>query len=270
MSEYIEQSQLEHRFWLQILGDHSRFILTNLAPRETGLIARAREFINIFDSLLEQARGEMDSQVWRSFARQVVPHVQSLRLFKLEILKLHLSKKVEIGLSPTFFNHMINELDEYVRNLNYLGEGQLIPPKSPVHHHLLWVLDAEGHAASIYCDLDASQTNLRNTAKCYKDLWSQKYLETVEFAGFLRTGIPMFPSLGEFDETVAGEMFGFKDYLEDLKLKTLSAKAIGTLSPLVPDHMAREECYYLYRLHRSDPKNVPNPNCDFTRPRVQE
>lgn len=270
MFEYIEQSKLEHRFWLQILGDHSRFILSNLAPKETRLIAISQEFINIFNSLLEQARAEMNAESWISFARQVVPPVQSLRLFKLEILKLHLCKKVEIRLSPTFFNHMINELDEYLRNLNYLGQGQVIPPKSPVHHHLLWVLDAQGHAASIYCELDASQTKLRNTAKCYKDQWSQKYLETVEFTGFLRTGLPMFPSLGEFDETVAGEMLGFKGYLEDLIIKTLAAKAIGTLTPLVPDHMAREECYYLYNLHKSDPKNVPNPNCDFTRPRVQE
>lgn len=38
MSDYINQSRLEHRFWLQILGDHSRFIFLNLAPVETELL----------------------------------------------------------------------------------------------------------------------------------------------------------------------------------------------------------------------------------------
>ncbi len=150
----------------------------------------------------------------------------------------------------------------------YLVERQEIPPKSPVHHHLLWVLDAEGHAESVYCGLDASQTNLRKTAKSYMELWDKKYNEAVEFAGFLRTGLPTFPSLGEFDNDVASEMFAFKDYLEVLKKKIIEAKSIGILSPLVPDHMAREECYYLYQLYRSDPDNVSNPKCDPTRPRV--
>ncbi len=265
---YVEQSQFEHRFWLQILGDHSRFIYFNLSPKETELIYKAGEFIKTFDRLLERARTDMAAASWQAFAAEVRPAVQSLRSFKLEILKRHLLKKVLIGLPPTFFNHMLNELEEYLKNLACLVEGRAIPARSPVHHHLLWVLDAVGHARTLYCNLDSSQTKLLLKANAYMELWSKKYLESIEYAGFLRTGQAMFPSLGQFDKDVAEEMTGFKEYLELLKEKALEARAIGTINALVPDHMAREECYFLYRLSRSDPDNVNAPKCDPTKPRI--
>ena len=139
----------------------------------------------------------MDAASWMSLATEAIPQVEALRAFKLEILKRLLCKKVEFSLSPTFMNHMVNELDEY-------------------------------------------------------------------------RSMPMFPTLGQFDNDVACEMFKFKDYLEELKVNVLEAKTVGSLPALVPDHMAREECYFLYRLHESDPQNVPSPACDPARPRISQ
>ena len=48
--------KFEHEFWLQILGDHSRFILDSLAPSEKADIKLAKEFKNTFDQLLTEAR----------------------------------------------------------------------------------------------------------------------------------------------------------------------------------------------------------------------
>jgi len=40
-----EQSVLfEHRFWLQILGDHARFIFNSLSPVEKATIKEAHRF----------------------------------------------------------------------------------------------------------------------------------------------------------------------------------------------------------------------------------
>lgn len=270
MTDFIEQSKFEHRFWLQVLGDHSRFIYNSLSPQEIELIPIAKFFINRFDQLLERAQTEMDAGGWQGLAREVLPAVEELRKFKLDILSRHLQKKVQIRLSPTFFNHMLNELDEYRKNLGYQVQGQVVPVKSPVHHHLLWIKDAEGHARAVHCDLDFSQTKLILAAREYMELFCKRYSETVEYAGFLRTGKPMFPSLGKFDRDVAGEIAEFKEFLEFLKLMIGKAEVIGPVNALVPDHMAREECYYLHRLHRSDPQNVPRPECDPTRPRVTD
>lgn len=56
MSDYQEVSLYENRFWLQILGDHARFIYSALAPNEKEHIHTAEKFKNVFDQLLEQAR----------------------------------------------------------------------------------------------------------------------------------------------------------------------------------------------------------------------
>ncbi len=44
----------EHRFWLQIMGDHARFILYSLAPNEAEAIKKAKQFIENYDDLLER------------------------------------------------------------------------------------------------------------------------------------------------------------------------------------------------------------------------
>ncbi len=266
---YVDQSAFEHRFWLQILGDHSRFIFSNLAPNETQLIQMAQQFIATFDHLLACARQPLDAAGWRALAQQAIPAVDALRDYKLDILRRHLMNKVDIGLTPTFFNHMLNELEDYRKNLSFLAQGQMVPAMSPIHHHLLWLSDAIGHAETIYCRLDDSQNDLRMKAKKFMELWEKNYSAAQEFAGFSRTGLAMYPSLGEFDMRMSEEMSMFKDYLEMLKCKVLEARTLGSLPALIPDHMAREECYYLYRLFSSDPKHVAAPKCDPGRPRVQ-
>ncbi|MED5051326.1 DUF2935 domain-containing protein [Anoxybacillus rupiensis] len=57
-----EKAKFEHRFWLQVLGDHarSRFIYEALAPVEKEDIATSYQFIQTFDRLL----GKTDSENW--------------------------------------------------------------------------------------------------------------------------------------------------------------------------------------------------------------
>jgi hypothetical protein len=48
LSNYVNETALfEHRFWLQVLGDHSRFILYALSPKESSEIQTAEQFILI-------------------------------------------------------------------------------------------------------------------------------------------------------------------------------------------------------------------------------
>ena len=61
-------------------------------------------------------------------------------------------------------------------------------------------------------------------------------------------------------------MLDFKKYLEILFDKITSKKALGTLEPLILDHMNREEYYYLTKL--ATVSETKDPDCDPTRPRV--
>lgn len=77
---------------------------------------------------------------------------QELRSFKLLIINEHLMGEIQISLSPTFINHMVNELEEYLFILNQVMQN--IPlNESALNYHLLWLLDGSGHAAAISSEL---------------------------------------------------------------------------------------------------------------------
>ena len=151
MNDVFEKTaRFEHCFWLQILGDHSRFIYEALAPVQKEEIEKASIFITVFDTLLNLAKSIDPMQLTAKAEVEVI----KLREFKLELLRKHLIGKIKIHLSPTFFNHMINELEEYQRILKHLKAGQVPPVYHELHHHLVWLLDAAGHSEAISSNLD--------------------------------------------------------------------------------------------------------------------
>jgi predicted nucleotide-binding protein (sugar kinase/HSP70/actin superfamily) len=265
MDQVFERSaRFEHRFWLQILGDHSRFIFEALAPIQKVEIEQAANFINIFDTLLEQAKSSPLTQL----ADQVEAEVLKLREFKLELIRQHLVGKIKIHLSPTFINHMVNELEEYVRILNHLKEGRVPPVYHELHHHLLWLLDAAGHSDAIYSNLDGVEKKLREKSKAFKKDFEGFYLKAVELAGYLRTNLTSFPALKKMTNDAQLEIKLFQNFLTELEELELSNQALGTFAPLMADHMYREECYYLMKLAES--ADIEPPNCDPAKPRLKE
>ena len=193
--------------------------------------------------------------------------VIKLREFKFELLRKHLIGKIKIHLSPTFFNHMINELEEYLRILKHLKAG--IPPVyHELHHHLVWLLDAAGHSDAISSNLDGVETKLREKSNSFKKTFEDFYLKAVELAGYLRTSLTTFPALTKMNEDTQLEMKLFQNFLHELEELELSNQALGTFGPLMADHMFREECYYLMKLAES--LNEEPPNCDPTKPRLKD
>jgi hypothetical protein len=89
----------------------------------------------------------------------------------------------------------------------------------------------------------------------------------VELAGYTRTGLRTFPALERFTKQAELEMALFMEFLTELKELGLTKELLGTLMPLMADHMAREECYYLTKL--SWVSAIKPPNCDPGKPRVE-
>jgi len=262
-----EQSALyEHRFWLQVLGDHARFIRDSLAPAEAEEIHRADNFVQVFDHLLQVAREPLGMAALRDLNQMAYRHVMELRHFKLHLLRRHLCGEIAIHLTPTFINHMVNELDEYLRVLSYL-QAERIPIFDAVHHHLLWLPDAAGHAAAIGANLDKVEKLLREKTQHFETMFDHFYLKAVEIAGYLRTQLADFPALARFNEQVEIEMGLFMQFIHELEHMKLTNVLLSTLMPLMADHMAREECYYLTKL--SQVSLVTAPDCDATKPRIR-
>lgn len=257
----------EHRFWLQILGDHSRFIFHSLSPNEIQEIKQADAFIQTFDSLLDYARKHLSDVEIEALNQKALHQTLSLRAFKLHLLERHLVGKIAISLPPTFINHMVNELEEYQRILEAYASSNQTPSFHPIHYHLIWLSDAAGHAASITSQLDMVEYDYQQKSRRFTSQFEHFYLKAVELAGYLRTNLENFPALNFFNHQAEMEIQLFQVFLQELKELRLRDELLGVFSPLMADHMSREECYYLMKL--SEVSDVKSPDCYPTRPRIE-
>ncbi|WP_071393336.1 DUF2935 domain-containing protein [Bacillus tuaregi] len=250
MSNYVDAAVFEHQFWLRVLGDHSRFIHDSLYPSQKEDIAKALHFIQQFDQLLAQVN-QLNEGNAVAFALTVESAVKPLKTFKLSIIARHLKGQMGIHLTPTFINHMVNELEEYQCVLGYLKEGKAPPVFHELHHHLVWLVDAAGHANAINDQMDGVEKRLKKKSKAFTKHFEQFYLKAVELTGYLRTNIQSFPALNRFTENVEVEMKLFMTFLKELEEMELSAEVLSTFTPSMADHMYREEQYYLTKLAES-------------------
>jgi len=266
VKNFQETAEFEHQFWLQILGDHARFIRDSLYPSEQETIELAKSYVQLWDDYLNQSRSGT-IQDWMTFSLQAGEKVREFHRFKLDLLERSLFSQIKIHLPPTFINHMVNELEEYLLVIGYLGKREVPPLFHELHHHLLWLMDASGHAGAINDELDGVEKRLKEKSDKFTKHFEQFYLKAVEMKGYLRTNRQSFPALRRFNDEVALEMKIFKTFLRELEEMEMNAELLGTFSTLMADHMAREECYYLYKIAESTQGEYPS--CDPTKPRTE-
>jgi hypothetical protein len=256
----------EHGFWLQVLGDHSRFLLDSFSSSEKDEIREAKYFINLFDTLLEESRKDLPGEKLISLTEAAYKAANEILNFKLHIIREQLVGNIKIKLPPTFINHMVNEVQEYILVLNSLLRNQL-PIAHTIHHHLLWLPDGAGHAFAIGSSLDSVEKDLIAISKDFSKTFDNMFIKATEFVGYMRTCLTEFPALNRLNSQAEIKMTSFQCFLKELEELVKAKKALGTLTPLMLDHMYREECYYLTKL--SQVSEVNPPECDPTKPRVQ-
>ena len=127
----------EHRFWLQILGDHCRFILPHF-PQGKRDIATAESLMARFDIFARESRRPDASTFIEKLTKDAYKATYELREFKLKLLERQLAGKIDFLLTPSFVNHMVNELEEYLRILQALQEGKGVPLFHPLHYDMVW------------------------------------------------------------------------------------------------------------------------------------
>ncbi|PLT31428.1 DUF2935 domain-containing protein [Peribacillus deserti] len=262
----LKEAVFEHTFWLQVLGDHSRFILESLAPKEKEDIVKAEFFKKRYDDLLNAAKNLEPEEVV-PFTKMAKELSLNFREFKLSIIRRHVLGRITIHLTPTFINHMVNELEEYLLIIRFLERDEKPPVFHELHHHLLWLLDASGHAGGIHDTLDSTEKDLKYKTALFEKTFEQFYLKAIELTGYLRANITSFPALEKMNKDVKLEIEIFKMFLEEVEELRLSDYVLGTFSVLMADHMAREECYYLSKLAES--AKLEEPECNPGKPRAR-
>lgn len=268
MKTYRESALFELHFWLQVLGDHGRFLSESLALKEKEFINQANYFTRTFDELLIRSKRNMTNEELERLVQEANQASLEIRKLKLTILEKLLLKVVTIALPPTFINHMVNEVEEFIRLLKYLLNKRIPPVEHPLHHDLIWLIDAAGHAGAINDRLDHTEKDLKLKSAMFTKQFEGFYLKAIEMAGYLRTNLSTFPALARFHHQIDLEMTIFKAFLRELEELELTKQTLSILSPLMADHMAREECYYLTKLAEST-EVVRDPNCDPGKPRTE-
>ena len=258
---------MEHRFWLQIMGDHARFIFFSLAPNEVEYLQRAQDFIIGFDQLLDQANNTESTEALDLVSKQAFQLTMQLREFKLLLLSLTLSSDIKIHLTSSFINDMLNELDEYITILHSLNSNHPVL-YHPLHYHLLWLPDAIGHAASVSSNIDFIEKDILDKSNYYELQFTDLYIKATMMNGYLRTQLDNFPSLSRLNKQVEVIITSFKTFLEELRDERMNGHILGTLFPLMADHMSREECYYLWKLTQTAGL-TRKPDCNPGSPRIE-
>lgn len=257
----------EHQFWLQIMGDHSRFIFFSLVPTESEFLITSQEFVIKFDQLLELSHNQLTPTELTDLHRQAYDLTYRLREFKLQLLAMTLNSELKAHISSSFFNDMVNELDEYLYIINMMMKEN-IPVFHPIHYHLLWLTNAVGHAAMISSELDFIERDMIDKSYQFETLFNDLNMKAIRMNGYLRTQLNSFPSLKRLNEQAGLAVSNFREFLETIRDQRMDGRILGTLFPLMADHMAREECYYLWKLSQVT-QNIRRPDCIPTQPRVE-
>ena len=252
---------------MQVFGDHAIFFLDTLGPKEKEDIQKAQQFKDRYDRLYNEANSLTNENVLQHIKTAKSLTLQ-LREFKLSIIRRQLHGEITVNLPPTFINHMVNELEEYLNVVSYLEKGESPPIFHELHHHLVWLLDAAGHAQGINDSVDMVEQDVKVRSHEFIERFKDFYIKAVELAGYLRSNVQSFPALSKMNVEVKLEIELFKTFLHEIKEMELSDQLLGTFSAIMADHMAREECYYLIKLAGSTATAMPD--CDPTKPRVQE
>jgi hypothetical protein len=262
----LEDVKFEQLFWMQVFGDHARFFLDSLAPKEIEDVKMATYFKTEYDKWYEESKKLNENNV-KNQLEQTKILTNQLREFKLSIIRRQLAGEITINLPPTFINHMVNELEEYLNIHQYLEEGESSPIFHELHLHLVWLLDAAGHAQGINDSLDMVEHKIKLKSFDFVNDFKEFYVKAVELAGYLRANVDSFPALDRMNEEVKLEIELFMVFLNEIKELQLEDKLIGSFSAIMADHMAREECYYLMKLAQSS--STAKPKCDPTKPRTE-
>ncbi|MCR4436406.1 MAG: DUF2935 domain-containing protein [Clostridiales bacterium] len=240
-------------FWSGIMRDHAEFMLISLSAREQPSVSAAGYFKNTFMELRRRAKdlpaAEDSPRSVMELVRQSMSAVTGFIDFKRLLAGRSLQCKLEISLSPTFINHMINEAMEYFQTLCML---QAIRPVNRIMKnirlHKVWLADAAGHAATIAADLDPVEAALIKEAEEFKNAFDHLFIKAMELGALLeRTGLSD-GALSHFNTEVEAKINDFIYFLDKIRMLRKECKILGTLKPLMPDHMMREEKYYLYKI----------------------
>jgi hypothetical protein len=236
-------------FWTEVMENHAEFILGALPAREAEIIAKAQYFRDTYGTVHSESRKYMQEacEIPAGYQDYLLKLLYDFINFKHTILKKQLTCCIEFNLPPSFTNHMINEAMEFVSVLSS-ANAWMQPVQKLMHQHIVWLTDAAGHAATIMADLDPTEATHIREANTYMTSFTQLRDKALELSTMLERTALSDGAVEELNTEVKNVMGGFICFLEKMKMLREACKVLGIFTPLVPDHMIREEVHYLAKV----------------------
>ncbi|HEY3364652.1 MAG TPA: DUF2935 domain-containing protein [Symbiobacteriaceae bacterium] len=272
----------ENWFWSEIFRDHATFIHDNLAPKEDQQARWCEGFRLSFEKLaVESAKvaceagiaapagayalsgipaesplaGLKGAELTRyeqeaaRLSRTLTESVSSIRAFKEQILGKKLDCAVKLNIGPTLVAHMIVEAEEAQRVLGRVREGAPLPPAlEALHHHLVWLPDASGHA-SLHNKTDGVEHELQKEMRAFQQVFDGMHIRALELYSMVRIAPRMVGALKRLNRDAMTKIATFRTFLGELREHLEDCEVLsGGLVPLLADHMLREELYYTEKI----------------------
>lgn len=279
----------ESWFWSEIFRDHAIFIHDNLGPQEEQQARWADGFKLSFERLHVEAEkvarqagiaapagayavtgvpaeaplaGLQGAELSRyeqeavKLNRTLVESLSSIRAFKEQILTKKLDCQVTLALGPTLLAHMIVEAEEAHRALTRVRETTPLPPAlEALHHHLVWLPDASGHADVLHGTMEGTEQKLREETYEFKHAFDGMHIKALELYSMLRIAPRMAGALRRLNRDSMAKMAVFRAFLAELREHLSDCEVMGgNLPPLLADHMLREELYYTEKIMQIRPE----------------
>lgn len=249
----------EHFFWLEMLQDHAYFVRDHLSPSETQSVNMAQQYINLFNDLLtalqtlpQTAEAKDSSMI--AFARKVWPVARGYLDFEGHLQSMRIDNKINMNLSPTYFNGTISENAEYLRILTQLAAGREPNRLSAAELMDIWLPDQMGHAVLFKNMLDPSEVAANREVDVFISKFQGFIVQNQQIKGFLRVKEPGFPRQQALINDVGMATIEMSQWIRNMVLRYKAETLLTKTTLRFLEHHFPETCYFLMKLSYYEPR----------------
>ena len=237
-----------NNFWIDILIDHMSIIKLTLSSNET-------EIANYVDYIINQLKDVYDNSIARRDVEERALYLaMEVKRFKINVLSKMLDSKIQINISSTYVNHMLNENNEYIDIfLQYKDQNVII--KHPLEVHKLWIKGAIEHAGLLISGLDDVEYDIKKDLKYHKKKFAKLYDKCEEFIEYYNKTRLNFAAINKFNLDAESQMKLFIKLLDEIYENKMQDLIIGNIEPFIINHMLKEEKYYLKKIMSFPPNH---------------
>jgi hypothetical protein len=256
----------ENQFWLQVLGDYSRFMRNTIYVTAADEINRSIGFITQLDELLARSRLTFSDEQLKVFNQQAYQAVQDFRKFILSIIRKQITEKNIIVMTPAILNEYVNDTERYLDILDtYMKNNTIL---NPVSDSITWLMKIYIGTMHLQDSIGISFIEYKRKAGALADIVLDLYLRAYVTIGLRRTNLRTYPALEQLMVDIQSQMTVYAEYLVDLIRLLKEKKLLGSITLLDLDNQYRQLCYYLTKLSMFS--EIRPPVCDPTSPRESE